>query len=284
MLKLKLFILFITFQFISLQAIADDNSNSHLLPWTEISVNFTKSYSGWKSLYHIAALGITYASVQSGFDALVLKTTARMNPSFCNIFGHVGVMTGYAMPIVVPATMYIMSDNNSDFKYASYAVMQSVAITFAVGTLLKAITGRIGPDPEAGDKDALSRDFKFGFMQGGLHYGWPSGHLMVNTAMASALAAFYPEKTWIKNCAYGYIAFLTVSIIIHDRGRAHWFSDIVAGGLMGFTFGPTIGKNFRNYRDLQGNNLSTTDPDDYSVHLYPQMSPEYTGILVRFGF
>jgi hypothetical protein len=153
-----------------------------------------------------------------------------------------------------------------------------------VGSFLKAVTGREGPNPNYQDKDALSRNFRFGFMQGGLHYGWPSGHLMTNTAMATAIVAFYPEKSWVKNIAYGYIAFLTFSMLIHDGGSAHWFSDIVAGGLMGIAFGTTIGKGFRNYRNPTAFNSKTDICNTNSISLYPQLSPEFSGISINLRF
>lgn len=71
--------------------------------------------------------------------------------------------------------------------------------------------------------------------------GRPSGHLITNTAMATTLATFYSDKFWIKNIAYGYIACLTFSMLIHDRGTAYWLSDMIAEGLMGIAFGTTIG-------------------------------------------
>jgi membrane-associated phospholipid phosphatase len=262
----------------------NDNSLIQVTPLTDIGTNFINSYTGWNSLYHIAAVGITYVSVQSGIDAEVLRITSGMDPAFSSVVGHTGIMLGYFAPIVVPATMYFMSEKNNDLRIASYAVVQSVAMAFVVGSFLKAVTGRKGPDPNYRDKNALSRDFNFGFMQGGLHYGWPSGHLMVNTAMATVLATYYKEQTWIKNIAYGYIAFLTFSMLIHDRGSAHWFSDIVAGGLMGFAFGMTVGKSFRNYRRSQNHSTQVKNNSGNSLHLIPHLSLEYTGVSLNFSF
>jgi membrane-associated phospholipid phosphatase len=289
MIRQKLIISFIIVLFFNPHLLpADDHTNNtnseRLTPLTDIGGNFVDSYSGWNSLFHIAAIGITYVSVQTGFDAGVLRITSGMDPAFSGLVGHTGVMLGYFVPIIVPATMYFISDNNRDLRYASYAVMQSVAVAFAVGSLLKAVTGRKGPDPDDPDKDGLSQDFKFGFLEGGLHYGWPSGHLMVNTAMVTALVAYYPEKSWVKNVAYGYLAFLTFSMLIHDRGRAHWFSDIVAGGLMGFAFGTTIGKNFRHYRNPNQLNTAPGINSSSSLQLYPLLNPDYTGFVLRIGF
>lgn len=286
-LKIFIFLFLILFTYSQILPAACPNDNEYLnrvTPLKDIGTNFINSYTGWNSLYHIAAAGITYVSVNTGIDAEVLRITAGTDPELSSVVGHTGIMLGYFAPIVIPATMYLVSKNNRDLRLASYAVMQSVAVAFVLGSFLKAVTGRKGPDPDYPDKDALSREFNFGFMQGGLHYGWPSGHLMVNMAMATALAAYYPEKTWVKNSAYGYIAFLTLSILIHDRGSAHWFSDIVAGGLMGFAFGTTIGKNFRNYRIPQDYNTQKKNISGYFLQLTPHISPYYSGISLGISF
>jgi membrane-associated phospholipid phosphatase len=271
----------------SYNSIASDSDNNNniirITPFTDIDKNFIDSYAGWNSLYHISAVGLTYISVNSGLDAKILRLTSGMDPAFSSVIGHTGLFLGYLAPIAVPATLYFVSEKNSDLRIASYAVMQSVAIAFAVGSLLKAITGRSGPNPDSRDKDILSKDFKFGFLQGGLHYGWPSGHLMTNTAMATALATFYSEKTWVKNVAYGYIAFLTFSMLIHDRGTAHWFSDIIAGGLMGIAFGTTIGKGFRNYRNPLDYNPPATNSATF-IQLYPLFNPDITGVSIIYSF
>jgi len=107
---------------------------------------------------------------------------------------------------------------------------------------------------------------------------------MTNTAMATALAAFYQDKSWIRYTAYGYISFLFVAILIHDGGSAHWFSDIVAGGLMGIAFGATIGKSFRKYRNPTDFNSQTSIQNSYSFSVYPQLSPDYSGIYLNVRF
>jgi hypothetical protein len=59
----------------------------------------------------------------------------------------------------------------------------------------------------------------------------------------------------------------TNKIIFYDRGSAHWFFDIVAGGLMGFAFDTNIGKNYRNYRRPQDYNIRMDSNSGYSIQL-----------------
>jgi len=253
-------------------------------PLSGLGKNFIASYTGWNSFYHAAAIGVTIVAVNTGFDAAVLETTAEIDPNLASSIGHTGIFLGYIAPLAVPATMYLISgQHNPDLRRASYAVMQAVGMAFIAGTMLKAITGRSGPDPDAADKSALSKEFKFGFMRGGFHYGWPSGHLMVNTAMAATIAAYYREKTWVQVVSYGYISFLAVSVLIHDRGSAHWFSDIVAGTLMGFAFGTTVGKYFCQQRQANDVTKESVSPGG-RIQLLPIIDWEYSGLVCKIYF
>jgi hypothetical protein len=113
-------------------------SPTNVTPFTDLGKNFIDSYSGWNSIYQI---------------------TSGIDPAFSSTIGHAGLFLGYIAPIAVPATLFFMSEKNSDLRTASYTVMQSVAIAFAVGSFLKAISGRPGPDPQSPAKDSLSKSF-----------------------------------------------------------------------------------------------------------------------------
>jgi membrane-associated phospholipid phosphatase len=90
-----------------------------------------------------------------------------------------------------------------------------------------------------------SRTFRFGFVRGGIHYGWPSGHLAVNTAAVSSLLWFYPDNIPLKIAGGMYIAYLIFGVTAHEGSTMHWFSDVVAGTLIGGAIGSTVGRNFR---------------------------------------
>lgn len=269
----EVLIIFVFMPFLGTPIEASDN----IKPWTNIRCNFRSAYSDRSALYHISALGLTYALVESGYDAKILEKSSQINADFRDIYGHSGIYSGYLLPIVIPVSMFFGSEKNSDTRTVSYALMQSVSVAFAAGTVLKAITGRKPPQLDHPDKDILSRDFRFGFMEGGLHYGWPSGHLMVNTAFITTLSAFYPEKSWIQYLSYGYITFLTTSVLLN--GEAHWFSDIVAGGLMGYSIGSVIGKNFYQFRNGNINRVQNSTTQFYSL-----IDKNITGFSFSFKF
>jgi membrane-associated phospholipid phosphatase len=254
-----------------------EKEDSKVTPFTDFGQNFKRSFTGKNIWYPTAAIGLSYVIVQSGLDGRTLEWSSQLNPDATSIIGHAGIWSGYLAPVAVPLAMLLKSDKNSDLRTASYAVMQSVGIALITTNVLKVFTGRKGPDPDHPDKDALSKEFNFGILKGGLHHGWPSGHMMVNTAMVTCLSSYYPEKTWLKYTSWGFMSFMAFTVLIHDGGTAHWFSDIVAGGIMGYAIGTTVGNNFRKHR--AGNiSFGALDYQASNIFISPVLGWDYNGI------
>jgi hypothetical protein len=64
--------------------------------------------------------------------------------------------------------------------------MQAAGLAFLYNNILKAVTGRLPPETGHGDPETQARTFQFGFLEGGLFNGWPSGHMMTNSSDAQA--------------------------------------------------------------------------------------------------
>lgn len=138
-------------------------------------------------------------------------------------------------------------NNDKEAVGASYAVLQSTIIALGYNTLLKAITGRPNPNWRSNeDMREQSKTFRFGFLHGGVFWGWPSGYTSSTMAVVAALTSFYPEKIWLKIVGYGYVAYMMLGVSSLGRGGMHWFSDAVAAALMSYAIGSTCGKYFRN--------------------------------------
>jgi len=238
--------------------------------------NTLESHAGWTSLVHIGALGATSVLVQTGVDAQVQSWAASQDETVSFALGIPGLAGGALLPVLLPGGMYLFSDD-PDVIQGTSAASQSVILAFLANTLLKAVTGRTPPDRESsGDVsvEERSRAFRPGFLRGGVFDGWPSGHSMVNMALAASLASYFDDSPWVQVSAYAWAAYVMASVTLGAQGHVHWLSDAVAGGAMGFCIGWTIGHNFAS------NRLTASDGPSGSVQmlLSPAVIPGGSGL------
>jgi membrane-associated phospholipid phosphatase len=69
--------------------------------------------------------------------------------------------------------------------------------------------------------------------------------------MMSALMAYYPSSRWLRIGGYAAIAYSVAGVSAFGGGRMHWLSDGVAGALMGYAIGWTVGRQLRALADGQ---------------------------------
>jgi membrane-associated phospholipid phosphatase len=229
--------------------------------------NIVHSFIGWPMLLHAAAIGSTYYLVNSNADARVNDFAMEQDKTMSYTLGLPGLAGGGIAPVAVPLAMYLTADGDQDLLRGSYAVFQAVGIAFLANSMLKAATGRRPPDEEyTGSSQELSHQFRFGFLRGGVFDGWPSGHSMVNMAMIASLLGYYPEKRWLWPAGFSWALYVMASVTIGAQGRVHWLSDAVAGGLMGFGIGWTVGRRF--YRDrMLDSTKDVSREDEFSIYL-----------------
>lgn len=119
--------------------------------------------------------------------------------------------------------------------------------------MLKAIAGRPAPNyttlrTSDADAEVESRRFRFGFLRGGVFHGWPSGHTATSVALATTLAA-YDQSWWVTVPAFLYATWVSVGVTVADAGEpgaSHWLSDAVAGALIAWPIGWSVGTSFRS--------------------------------------
>jgi hypothetical protein len=58
--------------------------------------------------------------------------------------------------------------------------------------------------------------------------------------MAFTVPALFPQKRWLGAAAILYVLYIGVGV----STTIHWFSDFVAGALIGTAIGRTVGKSF----------------------------------------
>lgn len=225
-----------------------------LTPIDGVWQNTKASFSGWNLTFHLTAVAETVLLSSLNGDYEI--HTAFHNHSNWGIAGQPGIYLVYAVPLEIGG-MYIAARMNHDSELlaASYAVLQAEALTLLYTTVLKLVTGRPAPNDdlvpsEASDMRALSHTFKWGFGRGGVWNGWPSGHTAVVTAAWTPLAAFYPDSLALKLTGAGLSAYMIFAATSAQSGSFHWFSDAIAGVLMAYPIGTSVGEGFR--RALHG--------------------------------
>lgn len=208
--------------------------------------NIADSFTGWNLLLYAGGVASTAALVPSGADYEVHAWFNR-HPAW-GYASFPAVIGGGLLPVIVPGSMWLSGwmDDDHETLGASYAVMQAVALSFTTNSLLKAVTGRPPPEGDGKlDMQEQSRTFRFGVNRGGIFHGWPSGHAMVTMAMVSSLASYYSDAVWLQVLGYGWAGYMVYGVASFQGGGMHWLSDGVAGALMGYAIGSTVGRNMR---------------------------------------
>ncbi|OGE87545.1 MAG: hypothetical protein A3J07_04885 [Candidatus Doudnabacteria bacterium RIFCSPLOWO2_02_FULL_49_13] len=213
-----------------------------------LSTNFLAIFSGMNLLWHALAIGLTYVIVTSNLD---WKYYNYFHDSLIFKLMFPAAVLGFLLPIVVPMVLFLKGRTKPQDRNAGYAVIQAAFLGWLISSIYKAFTGRAHPELLAknvldvgtvflnGTQD-ITHQFQFGFLRGGIFWGWPSSHTAVAFAIALCLLILFrePRKTKILVLLAAVYIGLGVSISIH------WFSDFVAGAIVGSVVGMTVGKSF----------------------------------------
>ena len=242
--------------------------------FTDIGTNLRGTVTGWNSVYHLAGAGITPVLITQDIDSRVQEHFHEHKSIGYLTFP---VAPAGLMAAVVPYLLYRRGTQtgNRETLGAAYATGQAVLLAFSYQTLLKAFTGRADPigNPPEGVAER-SRDFRFGFLRRGVFHGWPSGHAMTITALMSSLTTYYPENRTLRLWSYATVLYTVVGVTSLAGGEMHWFSDGVAGALMGWAIGRTVGSSFRQ-------KVRSTEPDERTgLRLVPFLTPQRRGIVL----
>ncbi len=235
-----------------------------------LGTNIVDSVSGPNLLLHATAIGSTAALSVGGADDEIQRWFWRDNVILGGTVTDVAFLAGWVTPAVIPGVIALTGLALDDSKHASGGVtaLQAVGINALIVQVVKLGTGRPLPYkdgvPDDGERIQRTDDGGKWFSFGGV--AWPSGHTSAHMALASSLVAFYREVKWLPFVAYPLVAVVGVSMV---EGDHHWFSDVVAGALVGHAIGWTTGSNMRRkYDDAHG---KTTD-DSSAMQIMPVLS------------
>jgi len=223
--------------------------NEILWPFSNLGKNTLAAFSGSNALVHLSAAAGTFLIVKTGLDTKVHNLFARDRT--LDRYSHPAVALGSYFPAILGGGLFAsgLVGGGSKLASAGSAVLQASLLAIGTTVTLKALTGRPGPDPVVYADNSASNVFRFGILRGGVWHGWPSGHMLTNVAAVTSLMSFYRDNTLLNIAGGASLGYLFLSVISHGRATMHWFSDAVAGTLMGWAIGTTVGREFRRSFD-----------------------------------
>ncbi|SPF50194.1 membrane hypothetical protein [Syntrophobacter sp. SbD1] len=207
----------------------------------QLPQNALRCFKGYNLCWHFLAVVLTYIIVSSGFDWYYFISTRT--PAL-RAFLFPAVVLGMILPVVVPLILLAIGalGKTLKIKITAFTLGQAAILGLAISSFYKAFTGRI-PPPHFFSYGALidsSHGFRFGLLRGGMFWGWPSSHTTVAFAMAVALWELYPENRLVRYAAVSYAFYVGIGVSI----TIHWFSEFVAGAIIGSLIGAVVGRSF----------------------------------------
>lgn len=205
--------------------------------------NLIRCFKGRMLIGHLTAIVLTVALVLSGFDwRYFLGARAPMLRSW--LFPAVPI--GGLVPIFLPLILFVLGSGtrNARTRLVGWAISQAELIGGIIAAGYKAITGRAHPAHEVGTD--LTHVFKFGLLRGGVFWGWPSSHTTIAFAMAVTVFKLFPKQRWLGYLAITYAFYIGLGVSM----TIHWFSDFLAGAIIGTVVGMVVGTSFSRSQDV----------------------------------
>jgi membrane-associated phospholipid phosphatase len=215
--------------------------------------NVIAIFSGRNLLWHGVAIVLTMVILRSGLDWSYYLATREAG---FLVFARPAIILGTFLPVLATLVLLAVGEivKNRRIVNTAWALGQAALLGYLISCFYKAFTGRIPPPFSGGFRSVVadastltdsSHGFQFGFLRGGVFWGWPSSHTTVAFAMAVCLVALHPRNKPLAFFAllYAFYVGLSVSVTIH------WLSEFVAGAIIGSVIGRVVGVNFRTRSD-----------------------------------
>ena len=157
------------------------------------------------------------------------------------------VIIGGLIPLIVPISLYISSLYKRKLLPLAHISTQAVILGMFISSLLKALTGRTPPPHLFQDLiigNDVTREWAFGWLNAGIFDGWPSGHATVACALGISLFLAIPKRfKMYRALALIYAMYVSIGVGF----TIHWFSDAIAGALLGFSIAFITYHTFTKY-------------------------------------
>lgn len=202
-----------------------------------LPLNIIGCFKGRMIIWHAVAIILTLILVASGFDWFYFCSTR--NPAILACMWPAAVI-GQLVPLTVPLYLLLVGGaaENARMTRTGWAAGQAALLGWFLASVYKAITGRY--HLPHGISTDTSHIFRFGFMRGGIFWGWPSSHTATAFAMAVTIFTLFPKQTWLRIGVIVYALYIGIGVSM----TIHWFSDFTAGAILGSVIGVTVGKSF----------------------------------------
>lgn len=208
----------------------------------DIFKNIQKIFSGKNLLWFFLAFFLTWVIVASGFDWTYFVFAQKIG---LKSFLFPAVLIGGILPLLlVIFSIFPKKENGHKFLSKTLpSLSQSIILGWLVSSFLKAFTGRIPPPHNFNYllTPDNSHGFQFGILKGGIFWGWPSSHTTIAFAMSLTLWQLYPEKKFLRFFALLYAFYVGLGV----STGIHWFSEFIAGAIIGSIIGLQVGKSFQ---------------------------------------
>jgi membrane-associated phospholipid phosphatase len=203
--------------------------------------NIGKIFSGYNLLWHLLAIILTYVIVMSGFDWKVFLYVAKASWRW---YFYLALALGSLLPFLLPVSLILVGFFQKKIKTLTVglAVLQVAMLGSLITSFYKAFTGRIQPPEQVfGNLADSSHQFLFGFWRHGIFWGWPSSHTAIAFAMGMAIFVLFPKNKIIRFFSVFYAFSVGVAVFVTS---IHWFSEFVAGAIIGSVIGIVVGKSY----------------------------------------
>ncbi|HLZ53970.1 MAG TPA: phosphatase PAP2 family protein [Verrucomicrobiae bacterium] len=206
--------------------------------------NLIGCFKGWRLVWHIIAILLTVILVMSDFDWRYFLATR--DPELRSWMWP-AVIIGGLLPIYLPLLLLAFGflGRSARIILTGWAIAQAELLGALIVIAYKAFTGRAHPAHTVGTD--ISHVFHFGWLHGGVFWGWPSSHTTIAFAMAATVFTLFPKQRWLCWAAILYAFYIGIGVSM----TIHWFSDFVAGAIIGSVIGTVVGRGFGKTFNIQ---------------------------------
>jgi len=208
--------------------------------------NIVAIFSGRNLRWHALAIALTILIVMSGGDWSYFLATRR--EMFVQL-AHPAIRLGTLLPVLGTLLLLIVGAvaKKRSLITSGWALGQAALLGSLISSSYKAFTGRLPPSRPwnvsqgTGEMIDSSHGFQFGFLRGGIFWGWPSSHTTIAFSMMLCLVALYPKNKLLTFAALFYALYVGLAVSV----TIHWLSEFLAGAIIGSLIGTVVGQSFR---------------------------------------